>query len=117
MLFLTKGPYLQPSYFFFLIMEFSRIESQKIDHPVAFWGMKLEAHAFIYLSSISPSKEIVGTLICPQTSPKNSSKIYYKVLWLLLQSATSFFVTKCDSLLLQSATAILLQSVTCYYKV
>ena len=56
-----------------------------------------------------------------------SSKVYYKVRWKLLQSgqsATAFFVTKCDNLLLQSATAILLQSVTSvitkcdrYYKV
>ena len=44
--------------------------------------------------------------------------------WQLLQSATAFFITKCDNLLLQSATAILLQSVTSvitkcdrYYKV
>ena len=52
------------------------------------------------------------------------SKVYYKVRWQLLQSATAFFITKCDNLLLQSATAILLQSVTSvitkcdrYYKV
>ena len=31
---------------------------------------------------------------------------------LLLQSATAFFITKCDGLLLQSATALLLQSAT-----
>ena len=30
----------------------------------------------------------------------------------LLQSATAFFIAKCDGLLLQSATAFLLQSVT-----
>ena len=42
----------------------------------------------------------------------------------LLQSATPFFITKCDGLLLQSATAFLLQSATSvitkcdrYYKV
>ena len=53
-----------------------------------------------------------------------SSKVYYKVRWQLLQSVTAFFITKCDNLLLQSATAILLQSVTSvitkcerYYKV
>ena len=54
-----------------------------------------------------------------------SSKVYYKVRWQLLQSATAFFITKCDNLLLQlSATAILLQSVASvvtkcdrYYKV
>ena len=65
-----------------------------------------------------------------------SSKVYYKVRWQLLQSATAFFITKCDSYfitkcgkcyykvwqVLQSAT-ILLQSATgitkCddYYKV
>ena len=31
---------------------------------------------------------------------------------MLLQSATAIFITKCDGLLLQSATAFLLQSVT-----
>ena len=53
-----------------------------------------------------------------------SNKVYYKVRWQLLQSATAFFITNCDNLLLQSATAILLQSVTSvitkcdrYYKV
>ena len=53
-----------------------------------------------------------------------SSKVYYKVRWQLLQSVTAFFITKCDNLLLQSATTILLQSVTSviikcdrYYKV
>ena len=30
----------------------------------------------------------------------------------LLQSATAFFITKCDGLLLQSATGFLLQSAT-----
>ena len=39
-------------------------------------------------------------------------QVYYKVLQVLLQSATSFFITKCDDLLLQSATAFLLQSAT-----
>ena len=54
----------------------------------------------------------------------HSSKVYYKVRWQLLQSVTACFITKCDNLLLQSATAILLQSVTSvitkcdrYYKV
>ena len=105
-------------------MEFSRIESQMIDHTVAFWGMKLKAHAFIYLSPISLSKEIVGTLICSQTSPKNSSKNLLQRAMAVITKCDIFFVTKCDSLLLQSATAILLQSVTCvitkcdrYYKV
>ena len=41
-----------------------------------------------------------------------SSKAFYKVRWQLLQSATAFFIRKCDNLLLQSATAILLQSLT-----
>ena len=43
---------------------------------------------------------------------------------MLLQSETAYFITKCDNLLLQSATAILLQSTTSlitkcdrYYKV
>ena len=51
-------------------------------------------------------------------------QVYYKVRQVLLQSATPFFITKCDGLLLQSATAFLLQSVTSvitkcdrYYKV
>ena len=49
-------------------------------------------------------------------------QVYYKVRQVLLQSATAFFTTKCDGLLLQSET-ILLQSATritkCddYYKV
>ena len=53
-----------------------------------------------------------------------SSKVYYKVRWQLLQCDSFFFIAKCDNLLLQSATAILLQSVTSvitkcnrYYKV
>ena len=66
-----------------------------------------------------------GQLNCPQTSQMNySSKVYYKVRWQLLQSATAFFIKRCDNLLLQSATAISLQSVTSvitkcdrYYKV
>ena len=70
-------------------------------------------------------KDIEGQLNCPQASQMNySSKVYYKVRWQLLQSATAFFITQCDNLLLQSATAILLQSVTSvitkcdrYYKV
>ena len=70
-------------------------------------------------------EDIEGPVNCPQTSQMNySSKVYYKVRWQLLQSATAFFITKCDNLLLQSATAILLQSVTSvitkcdrYYKV
>ena len=51
-------------------------------------------------------------------------QVYYKVRQVLLQSATAFFTTKCDGLLLQSATAFLLQSATSvvtkcdrYYKV
>ena len=51
-------------------------------------------------------------------------QVYYKVRQVLLQSATAIFVTKCDGLLLQSATAFLLLSVTSvitkcdrYYKV
>ena len=31
-------------------------------------------------------------------------QVYYKVRQVLLQSATAFFITKCDGLLLQSAT-------------
>ena len=70
-------------------------------------------------------EDIERQLTCPQTSQINySSEVYYKVRWQLLQSATAFFITKCDNLLLQSATAILLQSVTSfitkcdrYYKV
>ena len=49
---------------------------------------------------------------------------YYKVRQVLLQNATAFFITKCDGLLLKSATAFLLQSATSvitecdrYYKV
>ena len=54
-------------------------------------------------------KDIEGQLNCPQTSQMNySSKVYYKVRWQLLQSVTAFFITKCDNLLLQSATAFLL---------
>ena len=41
-----------------------------------------------------------------------SSKNYYKVQWQLLQSATGVFITMRHDLLLQSATTILLQSVT-----
>ena len=51
-------------------------------------------------------------------------QVYYKVRQVLLQSATAFFITKCDGLLSQSATAFLLQSATSvitkcdrYYKV
>ena len=51
-------------------------------------------------------------------------QLYYKVRQVLLQSATAFFITKCDGLLLQSATVFLLQSATSvitkcdgYYKV
>ena len=51
-------------------------------------------------------------------------QVYYKVRQVLLQSATAFFITKCDGLLLQSATTFLLQSATSvitkcdrYYKV
>ena len=51
-------------------------------------------------------------------------QVYYKVRQVLLQSATAIFITKCDGLLLQSATAFLLQSATSvitkcdgYYKV
>ena len=32
-------------------------------------------------------------------------QVYYKVRQVLLQSETAFFITKCDGLLLQSATA------------
>ena len=39
-------------------------------------------------------------------------QVYYKVRQVLLQSATAFFITKCDGLLLQSVTAFLLQSAT-----
>ena len=51
-------------------------------------------------------------------------QVYYKVRQVLLQSATAFFIIKCDGLLLQSATAFLSQSETSvitkcdrYYKV
>ena len=51
-------------------------------------------------------------------------QVYYKVRQVLLQSATAFFITKCDGLLLESAAAFLLQSATSvitkcdrYYKV
>ena len=51
-------------------------------------------------------------------------QVYYKVRQVLLQSAKAFFITKCDGLLLESATAFLLQSATSvitkcdrYYKV
>ena len=51
-------------------------------------------------------------------------RVYYKMRQVFLQSATAFFITKCDGLLLQSATAFLLQSATSvitkcdrYYKV
>ena len=70
-------------------------------------------------------EDIEGQMNCLQTSQMNySSKVYYKVRWQLLQSVIAFFTTKCDNLLLQSATVILLQSVTSvitkcdrYYKV
>ena len=70
-------------------------------------------------------EDIEGQLNCPQTSQMiYSSKAYCKVRWQLLQSATASFITNCDNLLLQSATAILLQSMTSviakcdrYYKV
>ena len=38
--------------------------------------------------------------------------VYSKVRQVLLQSAAAFFITKCDGLLLQSATAFSLQSAT-----
>ena len=41
-------------------------------------------------------------------------QLYYKVRQVLLQSATAFFIPKCDGLLLQSATAFLLQSATAF---
>ena len=51
-------------------------------------------------------------------------QVYSKVRQVLLQSATPFFITKYDGLLLQSATVFLLQSATSvitkcdrYYKV
>ena len=42
-------------------------------------------------------------------------QVYYKVRQVLLQSATAIFITKCDGLLLQSATAFLLQSATAIF--
>ena len=55
---------------------------------------------------------------CPVTttnllwkSKRSFEKVYYKVWLTLLQSATALFITKCDGGVLQSATAILLQSV------
>ena len=49
-------------------------------------------------------KDIEGQLNCPQTSQMNySSKVYYKVRWQLLQSVTALLlqsvtsvITKCD---------------------
>ena len=43
-------------------------------------------------------------------------QVYYKVRQVLLQSATAFFITKCDGLLLQSATSIITKCDR-YYKV
>ena len=58
----------------------------------------------------------VGEDVRPITSALASFyplfQVYYKVRKVLLQSATAFFITKCDGLLLQSATAFLLQSAT-----
>ena len=55
---------------------------------------------------------------CPVTTTnllwklkRSFEKVYYKVWLTLLQSATALFITKCDRGVLQSATAILLQSV------
>ena len=42
----------------------------------------------------------------------NPFQVWYKVRQLLLQSATAYFITKCDGLLLQSATGFLLKSPT-----
>ena len=42
-----------------------------------------------------------GTMICNV----HLFQVYYQVRQVLLQSATAFFITKCDGLLLQSATA------------
>ena len=57
-------------------------------------------------------------------SSEHLFQVYYKVRQVLLQSVTAFFITKCDGLLLQSATVFLLQSATSvitkcdrYYKV
>ena len=44
--------------------------------------------------------------------PDHPFQVYYKVQQLLLQSATAYFITKQDGLLLQSAAAFLI-----YYKV
>ena len=59
-----------------------------------------------------------GEESCPVTtmnllwkSKRSFEKVYYKVWLTLLQSATALFITKCDGGVLQSATAILLQSV------
>ena len=43
-------------------------------------------------------------------------QVYYKVQQVLLQSATAFFITKCDGLLLQSATSVITKCDR-YYKV
>ena len=43
-------------------------------------------------------------------------QVDYKVPQVLLQSATVHFITKCNGLLLQSATAFLLQSTTSVIK-
>ena len=43
-------------------------------------------------------------------------QVYYKVRQVLLQSATAFFITKCDGLLLQSATSVITKCDR-YYKV
>ena len=61
----------------------------------------------------------VGEDVRPVTSALASFyplfQVYYKVRKVLLQSATAFFITKCDGLLLQSATGI--TKCDDYYKV
>ena len=59
--------------------------------------------------------EDVRSVMSALASFYQSISIYYKVRQVLLQSATAFFITKCDGLLLQSATGI--TKCDDYYKV
>ena len=71
-----------------------------------------------------PAGEDVRPVTSALASFYHLFQVYYKVRQVLLQSAAAFFITKCDGLLLQSATAFLLRSATSvitncdrYYKV
>ena len=83
------------------------------------WCLYLPESAFHFLRDSKSTKLFIN-----YSQMNHSSKVHDKVRWQLLHIVTAFFITKCDNLLLQSATAILLQSVTSvitkydgYYKV